>query len=243
MKTGDLAKLVAERAAKRPVALVTDLKSGAQEFVYDDEDPNKSGLGSEIALAALEALRSDQSIIVEGGGRRLFVQVHNPPLRLLIVGAVHIAQALAPMAALTGYAVTIIDPRRAFATDSRFPSMSLSSDWPDEAMAALKPDRRTAVVTLTHDPKLDDPALEAALRSGAFYIGALGSRKTHGARLARLKAAGFDDAILARIHGPVGLSINAESPAEIAVSIMAQITAVRRQAPEAGSTGRQDRAA
>lgn len=243
MRTVDLDKLVAERAAKRPVALVTDLKSGVQEFIYDSEEPSKSSLGSETALAAQRALRADQSSIIEAGGRRFFVQVHNPPLRLLIVGAVHIAQALAPMAALTGYAVTIIDPRRAFATDSRFPSMSLFSDWPDEAMAALKPDRRTAVVTLTHDPKLDDPALEAALRSDAFYIGALGSRKTHGARLARLKAAGFDDGILARIHGPVGLPINAESPAEIAVSIMAQITAVRRLAPDAGSVGKQDRAA
>jgi xanthine dehydrogenase accessory factor len=243
MKTGDLAKLVAERAAKRSVALVTDLKSGAQEFVYDDEESNKSDFGSEIALAVQQALRADQCTIVDAGGRQLFVQVHNPPLRLLIVGAVHIAQALAPMAALTGYAVTIIDPRRAFATDSRFPSMSLSSDWPDEAMAALRPDRRTAVVTLTHDPKLDDPALAAALRSDAFYIGALGSRKTHGARVARLKAAGFNDAALARIHGPVGLSINAESPAEIAVSIMAQITAVRRQAPEIGSAGQREHAA
>ena len=161
--------------------------------------------------------------------------MHNPPLRLLIVGAVHIAQALAPMAALTGYAVTIIDPRRAFATDSRFPGMSLSSDWPDEAMAALKPDRRTAVVTLTHDPKLDDPALEAALRSDAFYIGALGSRKTHAARLARLKAAGFDDGIWAESMDRSASPSTRKSPAEIAVSIMAQITAVRRQAPDAGS--------
>jgi len=240
MKDMDLKELIAERAAKRPVALVTDLKSGSQEFVYDNEEATKSSLGSEITLAAREALRADQSGIVEAGGRRLFIQVHNPPQRLLIVGAVHIAQALAPIAALAGYGVTVIDPRRAFATDSRFPGLSLSSDWPDEAMAALKPDRRTAVVTLTHDPKLDDPALEAALRSDAFYIGALGSRKTHGARLARLKAAGFEDTVLARIHGPVGLSIHAESPAEIAISIMAQITAVRRQPPE---TGRQERAA
>lgn len=240
MKTGDLNRLVAERTAKRPVALVTDLKSGNQEFVHDNDEAGKSVFGSEIALAAQEALRTDQSLLVEAGGRRVFVQVHNPPLRLLIVGAVHITQALAPMAALAGYAVTIIDPRRAFATDSRFPGLALSTDWPDEAMTVLKPDRRTAVVTLTHDPKLDDPALDAALRSDAFYIGALGSRKTHAARLARLKGAGFDDAVLSRIHGPVGLSINAESPAEIAVSIMAQITAVRRQPPEAG---KQDRAA
>jgi xanthine dehydrogenase accessory factor len=185
-----------------------------------------------------EALRTDESGIAEAAGKRFFVQVHNPPLRLLVVGAVHIAQALAPMAALAGYGVTVIDPRRAFATDARFPAVAMSSAWPDDAMADLKPDRRTAVVTLTHDPKLDDPALEAALKSEAFYIGALGSRKTHASRLGRLKALGFDDAALARIHGPVGLSINAESPAEIAIAIMAQITAVRRQPPEAGSRDR-----
>jgi xanthine dehydrogenase accessory factor len=238
MKSGDLERIVAERAAKRAFALVTNLKSGAQIVFYGKQNVNDFPFGSEVGLAASAALESDESGIAETSGGRFFIQVHNPPLRLLIVGAVHIAQALAPMAALTGYGVTVIDPRRAFATDSRFPDMAKSSNWPDEAMAALKPDRRTAVVTLTHDPKLDDPALEAALRSEAFYIGALGSRKTHAARLARLKSLGFDDAALARIHGPVGLSINAESPAEIAVSIMAQITAVRRHQPEAGSRDR-----
>jgi len=243
MKAGDLQRLVADRAAKRPVAVVTDLASGAQDLVYDAENSPKSSLSSEVASAARKALRTDESGIVEAGGRRYFVQVHNPPLRLLIVGAVHIGQALAPMAALAGYAVTVIDPRRAFATDSRFPNVALSSAWPDEALAELKPDRRTAVVTLTHDPKLDDPALEAVLRSEAFYIGSLGSRKTHASRLGRLKALGFDDAALARIHGPVGLSINAESPAEIAVSILAQITAVRRQPSTIGDAAKQGRAA
>jgi xanthine dehydrogenase accessory factor len=243
MKTSDLEKLIADRAAKRPVAVVTDLISGTQELLYDSENSPKSFLSSEIGLAARQALRADESTIIEDGGRRFFVQVHNPPLRLLIVGAVHISQALAPMAALAGYAVTVIDPRRAFATDSRFPNVALSSAWPDEAMAELKPDRRTAVVTLTHDPKLDDPALEAVLRSDAFYVGSLGSRKTHAARLGRLKTLGLDDTALARIHGPVGLSINAESPAEIAVSILAQITAVRRQSPNIGGTAKQERAA
>jgi xanthine dehydrogenase accessory factor len=238
MKSSVLEKIVGERAAKRPFALVTNLKSGEQTIYYGKQNINEFPFGSEIGLAAGAALEADESGIAEAGGGRYFIQVHNPPLRLLIVGAVHIAQALAPMAALTGYGVTVIDPRRAFATDSRFPDMVKSSAWPDEAMAELKPDRRTAVVTLTHDPKLDDPALEAALRSEAFYIGALGSRKTHASRLARLKATGFEDAVLARIHGPVGLSINAESPAEIAVSIMAQITAVRRHQPEAGSRDR-----
>lgn len=238
MKSGDLERVVADRAAKRAFALVTNLKSGEQSVFYGKQNINDFPFGSEIGLAAAAALQADESGIAEATGGRYFIQVHNPPLRLLIVGAVHIAQALAPMAALTGYGVTVIDPRRAFATDSRFPDMAKSSAWPDEAMGELKPDRRTAVVTLTHDPKLDDPALEAALRSDAFYIGALGSRKTHASRLARLKAVGFDDATLARIHGPVGLSINAESPAEIAVSIMAQITAVRRHQPEAGSRDR-----
>jgi xanthine dehydrogenase accessory factor len=238
MKSTDLQKIVADRAAKRAFALVTNLKSGEQAVFYGKQNVNEFLFGSEIGLAAAGALDADESGIAEAGGGRFFIQVHNPPLRLLIVGAVHIAQALAPMAALTGYGVTVIDPRRAFATDSRFPNMAKSSAWPDEAMAELKPDRRTAVVTLTHDPKLDDPALEAALRSDAFYIGALGSRKTHASRLARLTAAGFDESALARIHGPVGLSINAESPAEIAVSIMAQITAVRHPPPEAGSRDR-----
>jgi xanthine dehydrogenase accessory factor len=238
MKSADLDRIVADRAAKRPFALVTELKTGDQIIFYGNEDVNNFRFGSEIALAAAEALRTDESGIADAAGKRCFIQVHNPPLRLLVVGAVHIAQALAPMAALAGYGVTVIDPRRAFATDARFPAVAMSSAWPDEAMADLKPDRRTAVVTLTHDPKLDDPALEAALKSEAFYVGALGSRKTHASRLGRLKALGLDDAALARIHGPVGLSINAESPAEIAIAIMAQITAVRRQPPEAGSRDR-----
>ena len=175
-------------------------------------------------------LSRDKSGILEVEGRRLFVQCHTPPPRLMIVGAVHIAQALAPMASLAGYGVTVIDPRRAFATDSRFPGIDMRGDWPDEAMTALGPDRRTAVVTLTHDPKLDDPALQTALRSPAFYIGALGSKKTHAARQGRLARAGFSPEEIARVNGPVGLSIGALSPAEIAVSILAQITAIRRQA-------------
>jgi xanthine dehydrogenase accessory factor len=175
-----------------------------------------------------EALQGDESSTIEHGGSRLFLHVQNPPLRLIIVGAVHIAQALAPMAALAGYSVIIIDPRRAFATDARFPDVTLIGEWPDEVMATMTLDRRTAVVTLTHDPKLDDPALQTALRSDAFYIGALGSKRTHATRLGRLKSAGFGDADCARIHGPVGLDIGALSPAEIAVSILAQITQVLR---------------
>ena len=149
--------------------------------------------------------------------------------RLVIVGAVHIAQRLAPMATLAGYDVTVIDPRGAFATKERFPGISLSTKWPNEAMTELAVDRRTAIVTLTHDPKLDDPALSAALGSPAFYIGALGSKKTHAARLKRLKRAGFDDDATGRIHGPVGLDIGAKSPAEIAVAVAAEILKIRER--------------
>jgi xanthine dehydrogenase accessory factor len=156
---------------------------------------------------------------------------------MAVVGAVHIAQALAPMAVLAGYDVTVIDPRRAFATDARFPMVKLSTDWPDEALGALRPDRRMAVVTLTHDPKLDDPALEVALRSEAFYIGALGSARTHGKRLARFKELGFGDDQLARIHGPIGLRLGGRSPAEIAISIMAQVTQVLHTMAEADEGG------
>ena len=163
----------------------------------------------------------------------MFLHVHNPPLRMIVVGAVHIAQALAPMAALAGYEVTVVDPRGAFATQDRFPGVEVSDDWPDEAMAALAPDSRTAVVTLTHDPKLDDPALEVALKSDAFYVGSLGSKKTHLARTKRLARLGIDADAIALIHGPAGLPIGAKSPAEIAVAILAQVIETRRRAPAA----------
>jgi len=230
MKGALLDRLLADRAAKRSVALVTDLVDGRQAIVREGDAEGEFALDAAALAEVRQYLRRDDSDILEAAGRRLFVQVHNPPPRLFLVGAVHIAQALAPMAALAGYGVSVIDPRRSFATDARFPGLALSHDWPDEAMATLGLDARTAVVTLTHDPKLDDPALAAALRSPAFYIGALGSKRTHAARLSRLAAAGFSPADLARIHGPVGLSIGALSPAEIAVSVLAQITAVRRSA-------------
>jgi xanthine dehydrogenase accessory factor len=228
MRGSILERLVRDRAAKIPVVLVTDLASGAQALVYMRDVDGDLPLDSDTVARVREALRADVSGTMEHGGRRLFFHVQNPPLRLIIVGAVHIAQALAPMAALAGYNVAIIDPRRAFATDARFPNVALIGEWPDEAMATMTLDRRTAVVTLTHDPKVDDPALQTALRSDAFYVGALGSKRTHAARLGRLKSAGFSDADCARIHGPVGLDIGALSPAEIAVSILAQITAVLR---------------
>ncbi len=231
MKRALLDRLLADRAAKTPVALVTELGEGRQAIVHDQGAAQGDLALDDAQLAEVrQALRGDDSGTIESGGGRLFVQIHNPPPRLLLIGAVHISQVLAPMAAMAGYAVSVIDPRRSFATDERFPGVTLLGSWPDEAMASLQPDRRTAVVTLTHDPKLDDPALGAALRSPAFYIGALGSQKTHAARLERLATAGFAPAQLARIHGPVGLRIGALSPAEIAVSVLAQITAVRRGA-------------
>ncbi len=222
MKAATLACLRAAIAERRPVVLATRLTDGDQRLW--PEDPSPAGGGGATG-DCLRHPRHDRY-----GGRKLVLHPHCPPPRLLVVGAVHIAQALAPMAAATGFAVTVIDPRRAFATAERFPGVALREDWPDEAMAALAPDARTAIVTLTHDPKLDDPALIAALRSEAFYIGALGSRRTHAKRVARLQDAGFDEAAIARIHAPVGLDIGALTTAEIAVSILAEIIAVRRGA-------------
>jgi xanthine dehydrogenase accessory factor len=239
MKSAILERLLKDRAAKHAVVLVTELQSGVQALVYPQEVFGDLALDGDALVGIRQALEADESGTLELGGKRLFLQVQNPPLRLIIIGAVHIAQTLAPMAALAGYAVAIVDPRRAFATDARFPAVKLIGEWPDEGMATMKLDRRTAVVTLTHDPKLDDPALQTALKADVFYVGALGSRKTHAARLGRLKAAGFSDADCARIHGPVGLDIGALSPAEIAVSILAQITAVLRGAAD----GRREKAA
>jgi xanthine dehydrogenase accessory factor len=186
------------------------------------------GQDDPLARAAEDAAARDTSQRVEIDGVAWFLNVFNSPPRLYIVGAVHIAQPLSRMAALAGFSVVVIDPRTAFATGERFPGLHLVTAWPDEALADLPLDRRTAVVTLTHDPKLDDPALAAALGAPCVYVGALGSRKTHAARAERLKARGFTDADIARIHGPVGLDIGAVAPAEIAVAIMAELIAVLR---------------
>lgn len=226
--------LQAARQAKQPVALVTDLAGGGQCLLADDgqviaASANAPSLTTTEIAAVLTRLGDDRSGRLDDAD--LFVHVHSPAPRLLIVGAVHISQALAPMAAIAGYAVSIVDPRGSFATDARFPGVTLIDEWPDDAMTDLDPDRRTAVVTLTHDPKLDDPALLVALRSPAFYITALGSRRTHAKRVARLTEAGLTDGDLARLHAPAGLDIGAVSPAEIAVSIMAEMTAVRHGRP------------
>ena len=182
MRPDTLKKLLAAREAKRPVALVSNLESGAQSLVYRDTVEGELTLDDTVVEGARAALRDDKSGRVDNNDAPLFVQVFNPPKRMVIVGAVHIAQPLVTLAQTSGYEVVIVDPRGAFATRDRFPGVTLSEDWPDSALEALKIDSRTAVVTLTHDPKLDDPALHVALRSEAFYIGALGSRKTHGRR-------------------------------------------------------------
>jgi xanthine dehydrogenase accessory factor len=231
MKQAILDAVVAARAEKRQIAVVTHLVSGSQAIVTGSDIQGDLTLDPAAAAAAREALRHDRSGILKAGDGNLFVHVYNPPLRLIIVGAVHIAQALAPMAAVAGYDVTIVDPRGAFATKARFPDVTLTDEWPDDAMKRLAPDARTAVVTLTHDPKLDDPALQVALRSEAFYIGALGSRRTHASRQQRLAEAGFTAAEMARIHAPIGLPLGGRAPAEIAVAIMAQIIQALHAAP------------
>jgi xanthine dehydrogenase accessory factor len=224
-----LSTLNAERAARRGVIVVTDTQSGQQRLVKGEDaarDPLKSLL--------LKRLASGKSGMEETPDGKVFFTVYVPPPRLVITGAVHISQALAPMAKLLNYDVTIVDPRTAFASPERFPDMNVIAQWPDEALPPLGIDRYTAFAALTHDPKIDDPALTHALARDCFYIGALGSKKTHGRRVERLKALGVTDAQIARIHAPIGLSIGAVSPSEIAVSIMAQVTASLRQ-PESAS--------
>jgi xanthine dehydrogenase accessory factor len=213
-----LEQLNAARHAGRAIVRAVDIETGEETLVdpYTDQSP--------LGVAAREAARSDRSAPAGIEGREWFLAVHNPPLDLVIIGAVHIAQPLAAMAAMAGYGVRVIDPRTAFATAERMPGVTLVHAWADEALEKTPPGPRSAVVALTHDPKLDDPALTAALHSSCFYIGALGSKKTHAGRLARLKQNGFSDAQLARIHGPVGLDIGAKSPAEIAISILAEMT-------------------
>lgn len=235
MKRAVFDSLHAARAAKRAVVLATALKDGRQALIDGEKVEGDLAVNEALRAAARRALRDDKSHTIETEHGPVFVQAFNTPLRMLVVGAVHISQALAPMAALAGYAVTIIDPRRSFATAARFPGVTLTHDWPDEAMDKIGLDARTAVVTLTHDPKIDDPALERALRSDCFYIGCLGSTRTHKARLGRLSELGFGEKDFARIHGPVGLDIGAQSPAEIAVSIVAEVTSVLRAEPDAAA--------
>jgi len=227
MKLSILAALNTERAARRAGVVVTDVASGEQRLVKAADvakDPLKDVLEKH--------LRSGKSGMEETAQGRVFLTVHVPPVRLVITGAVHISQALAPFAAMLGYDVTIVDPRTAFASPERFPDVKVIAEWPDTALPPLGVDRYTAFVALTHDPKIDDPALLHALQRDCFYIGALGSKKTHARRVERLKAQGISDADIARIHAPIGIDIGAVSPAEIAVAIMAQITASLRLTAE-----------
>jgi xanthine dehydrogenase accessory factor len=210
---------------ERPIALATRLESATHALVRPRSQSGDFTLGDDALAAARQALAENRATTVDDPGGSLFVTVFNRPLRMIVVGAVHIAQALAPMAANAGFEVTVVDPRRTFATDARFPAITLRHDWPDDALAELRPDARTAVVTLTHDPKLDDPALIAALASDAYYVGALGSRKTHTKRLERLRAADCGEETLKRIHSPVGLALGGRKATEIAVSILAQAVA------------------
>ena len=236
MKLALLDRLLSTGRAGTPIALATHLASGTQSLVTSEKIEGDLALDDGAVAEVRRALDDDRSRVIEAPNGSVFVEVFNPRLRLIVVGAVHTAQELVPLARLAGYEVAVVDPRTAFATPERFPETVLRNDWPAEAFAALKPDRRTAVVTLSHDPKIDDPALAAALNSEAFYVGALGSRRTHAKRLERLRAAGLDPAALARIRAPVGLAIGALTPAEIAISIMAEITAVLRRAPLGGSS-------
>ncbi len=224
MRLSLLSDLNAERAARRAAVVVTDTASGEQRLIREAEvetDP--------LAQELQDSLRRGKSGIVERDSRQFFLTVQTPPVRVVVIGAVHISQALTPMAKGLDLDVTIIDPRTAFATPERFPDVPLLAEWPDTVLPEIGIDQYTAVIALTHDPKIDDPALKAALRSECFYIGALGSRKTHERRVQRLTASGFNEADRARIHAPIGLDIGAVSPAEIAVSILAEIVATLRK--------------
>jgi xanthine dehydrogenase accessory factor len=227
MRLDILHALNAERAARRAAIVVTDIATGDQRFVA------AADVAADPLREVLEAhLRSGKSGMEETAQGRVFLTVYVPSVRLVVTGAVHISQALAPVAQLLGYDVTIVDPRTAFASPERFPDVKVIAEWPDVALPPLGVDRYTAFVALTHDPKIDDPALAHALSRDCFYIGALGSKKTHARRLDRLKAGGIPEAALARIHAPIGLAIGAVSPPEIAVAIMAEITASLRLAAE-----------
>jgi xanthine dehydrogenase accessory factor len=233
MKAETLAALQDARTKRRAVTLATRLGDAAEALVYRDGANGELAGDAAIIAAAQRAMDIGKSETVDVGGARIFLNVYVPPPRLIIVGAVHIAQSLAPMAAMLEFDVTVVDPRGAWATTQRFPGVKVIQDWADEAFQAMGLDVSTAVVTLTHDPKLDDPALEAALKSDVFYIGALGSRRTHAKRKERLAGVGITEEMFARVHGPVGLNIGAKSPAEIAVSILGQIIEVRARRLEA----------
>jgi xanthine dehydrogenase accessory factor len=234
MKLDIITALNVERAARRAAIVITNVENGKQRFV------KAADVGSDpLRTTLMERLRTGKSGMAESAEGRVFLTVYVPAPQLVITGAVHISQTLAPIGKLLGYDVTIVDPRTAFASIERFPDVKVIAEWPDKALPQLNVDRYTAFVALTHDPKIDDPALRHALARDCFYIGALGSRKTHGRRVERLKAQGVSEADLARIHAPIGLDIGAISPAEIAVAIMAQITERLRAGAESEKSSRE----
>jgi xanthine dehydrogenase accessory factor len=227
MKAAVIKELLEARRARVPIALVSELESGGQRLVRFHEAER-----DELADAMRRGFRFDESRVVTVNEKEYFIAIHNPPLKLVVIGAVHIAQALIPIATGLNYDVTVIDPRGAFATPDRFPGVTVRAEWPDEVLPQISLDTRSAMVLLTHDPKIDDPALLAALRSQCFYIGALGSKRTHAQRLERFMAKGFTEGQLARIHAPIGLDIGARGAAEIAVAIAAEMTKVLRLGSE-----------
>ena len=229
MKLDVLCALNIEKAARRACVLATDLATGDSHLIRAAELAAAPLTGTALGEAAAAAIRQGRSGMAEIEGRQVFLTAHIPPVRLVVTGAVHISQALSPMARQVGFDMTIIDPRTAFATTERFPEAAVIAEWPEEALPRVRVDAYTAFLALTHDPKIDDPGLDAALGAKCFYIGALGSRKTHAGRVARLKARGFADSDIARIHAPIGLDIGAVSPAEIAVSILAEVIEALRK--------------
>lgn len=241
MQLALLAQLNIERAARRACILVTDIASGTQRLVREADAWGDDPLSEELD----RRFRSGKSGMIEAAnGTRQFLSVEVPPARILIIGAVHISQALAPIAAIAGFDVTIIDPRTAFATPERFPDLSLFAEWPDDVLGKeVTLDRYTALVAVTHDPKIDDHPLKSALEASCFYVGALGSRKTHATRVERLLADGLPQEMIDRIHAPIGLDIGAASPAEIAVAIMAQVIENLRKHPRASAPAMREAAA
>jgi xanthine dehydrogenase accessory factor len=228
MNKSVLEEINSNRKANKSFVLVTDMQNGQQNLIYPEQSATDYNYDPETMEQIHNSLANDRCTVFENNAQQLLVQPYNPPLCAIIIGAVHISQELVPLLQRCQYQVVVIDPRESFANQERFPDIKLVTEWPDQCLPDINIDARTAVITLTHDPKFDDPALIQALKSDAFYIGALGSRKTQEARQLRLQSEGFDAQQLSRINGPVGLDINARSPAEIAISIMAEITQILR---------------
>ena len=226
MKDETLSLILSEKNNRNTIIVATEINSGEQIIINEKNDTD---INNKILIAAKNNVIQGKSEILEIESNKWFLNITLPPLRLITVGAVHIAQPLAEIATISGYEVIIIDPRAAFANNQRFPDIKIINEWPEVALNELAIDNRTAVVTLTHDPKLDDSALNAALKSKAFYIGSLGSKKTHKARVQRLKIANFSEDEIKRIHGPIGLAIGAKSPQEIAISIISEIITIRNK--------------